>query len=132
MESISYFHNLKITPRKLRILLPEIKKMKPAAALDYLYYSSKRGADIYHKALKSAISNAKSVLKVSEDLLEFKLLTIEEGNKLKRYNPGARGTAKPYAKRFSHMKIILVAPEKIEKTKPLIKIRKKSTHGAKS
>jgi large subunit ribosomal protein L22 len=62
-----------------------------------------------YKAIESAIANATVTLKTSADLLKFKVLTVEEGQTLKRYLPGSRGNAKPIKKHMSHIKIILVA-----------------------
>jgi large subunit ribosomal protein L22 len=109
MESVTYLKNLRIAPKKLRFFMPEIKKLKPVLALDYLFYIQNKPAKIFYKAIKSAVTNAKNTLKVNEDLLKFKVLTIEEGQKLKRYRPGSRGTAKPFKRRMSHIKIILQA-----------------------
>lgn len=109
METTAYFKNVHITPKKLRFMLDDIKKMKPAQALQHLYYSPKKGAEIFYKAIKSAIDSARYTLKTNDDMLQFKLLTIEQGNKLKRFRPGGRGTAKSYAKKFAHIKIILTA-----------------------
>jgi len=72
MESITYSKNLKISPKKLRFLLPAIKKLKPAEILDYLMYTPKRSAEIFYNVIKSALSNAKNVLKVDEKILRFK------------------------------------------------------------
>ncbi|MCX7880905.1 MAG: 50S ribosomal protein L22 [Patescibacteria group bacterium] len=112
MEAKAYIKNVKISPKKLRFLLPEVKKLKPLEALDYLFYTPKKGARILYQALKSAIDNAKKTLKIKEDLLKFKVLTVEEGQKLKRYQPGGRGTVKPIVKRMSHIKVILESEEK--------------------
>lgn len=109
MESTAYFKNVHITPKKLRFIIDDIKKMKPAQALQHLFYSPKKGADIFYKAIKSAIDSARLTLKTNDDMLQFKLLTVEQGNKLKRFRPGGRGTAKSYAKKFSHIKIILTS-----------------------
>ncbi|PIP15198.1 50S ribosomal protein L22 [Candidatus Roizmanbacteria bacterium CG22_combo_CG10-13_8_21_14_all_35_9] len=111
MESKTYLKNLKISPKKLRFLLPAVKKMKPAKSLDYLFYTNNKPAKVLYQVIKSAISNAKTLLKVSDDMLNFKLLTVEEGQKLKRSRPGGRGTAKPIIKRMSHIKIVLEASE---------------------
>lgn len=111
MESITYFKNLKISPKKVRFLLPAVKKLKPTMAMEHLFYTPKKPAKILYQAIKSAINNAKVSLKVADDLLKFKSLAIDEGFKLKRYNPGARGNAKPYKRRYSHIKIVLVAEE---------------------
>jgi large subunit ribosomal protein L22 len=112
--------NLRISPKKLRFLLQEIKKRKPVEVLDYLYYSPNKSAKVFYKAIKSAVANAKNTLKVDENLLQFKLLTVEEGQKLRRFRPGGRGTAKPFKRRFAHIKIILEA----EKTKTAKGIKK--------
>lgn len=117
MESKTYLKNLRESPKKLRFFLAEIKKRKPYTALDFLYYAPQKAAKIMYQALKSAISNAKNTLKVDENLLEWKLLTVEEGYKLKRNRPGGRGTPKPFKIRFSHIKIVLTAKptEQIQK-----------------
>jgi large subunit ribosomal protein L22 len=109
MESKTYLKNLAVTPKKLRTLLPGVKKLTPQKAAEKLYYMPNKSARILYKAIKSAMTNAKHTLKVEDNLLKFSLLTIEEGNKLKRYNPGSRGSAKPYTKQFAHIKIILTA-----------------------
>ncbi|PIS15762.1 50S ribosomal protein L22 [Candidatus Roizmanbacteria bacterium CG09_land_8_20_14_0_10_41_9] len=109
MESKTYLKNERISPKKVRFLVPSIKKMKPTQALDYLFYSPHHSAKILYKAIHSALSNAKQSFKVSEDLIKFKSLSIEEGQKMKRYKPGGRGTPKPIVRRFAHIRIILEA-----------------------
>lgn len=111
MESTTVIKNVRISPKKLRFLLPEIKKLSPKEALVYLLYTPKKGAKILYQAVKSAISNAKNYLKIDEDKLKFKVIAVDEGLKLKRYQPGGRGTVKPYKKRFSHIKITLIGNE---------------------
>lgn len=122
MESITYIKNIKIPPKKLRWWLLNIKKLSPLSALDYLMYEPNKAARLYHQAIKSAIASAKQTLKVTDDLLQFRLLTIEQGHILKRYRPGSRGSPKPYKHRFSHIKIILTAKETV---KPVLKVAEK-------
>ena len=125
MKSTTYLKNLKITPKKLRFYLKAVKKMSPSESLRFLYYGKQKATSVLYKSIESAISNAKLALKVSPDLLTFKLLTVEEGQKLKRYLPGSRGNVKPIKRRMSHIKIILeardvkLAPSKIEVSKEL-------------
>ncbi len=111
MESNTVIKNVRISPKKLRFLLPELKKLTPQKALDYLFYTPKKGAKILYSAIKTAINNAKIALKTDDNLLKFKVLAIEEGIKLKRYRPGGRGTVRPYKRRFSHIKIVLEKKE---------------------
>ncbi len=111
MESITVIKNVRISPKKIRFLLPELKKLTPQQALDYLFYTPKKGAKILYSAIKTAINNAKITLKTDENLLKFKVLAVDEGLKLKRYQPGGRGTVKPYKRRFSHIRIVLEKKE---------------------
>ncbi len=132
MESTTYLKNLKLSPKKLRFFLPVIKKMTPLQATESLFYSPTAPGRVFYRSIKSAIANAKNMLKVNEDALVFKVLTVEEGRKLKRFNPGGRGTAKPYVKKYSHIKIVLgvantvTAPvEEVKPVKPKSKTDKK-------
>jgi len=111
MESLTYFKNLKITPKKLRMIRDNIVKMAPQEALEYLEYTTLKSARVYYKVIHSAIHNATNKLKVSADVLQFKLLTVEEGRKLKRFKAGSKGMAKPLIRKFSHIKVILVEGE---------------------
>ena len=108
-QSNTYQKNLKISPKKLRFYLASVKKMTPNESLKFLFYGRQKANAILYKAIKSAIDNAILTLKTSPDLLRFRLLTIEEGYKLKRYKPGSRGNMKPIKRRMSHIKIILEA-----------------------
>lgn len=124
MESKTYIKNLRMTPKKLRFLLPELKRLTPLQSIDYLLYTPKKPAKMFLKVIKSALNNAKNTLKIDEKLLKFKLLTVEEGQKLKRYKPGGRGTPKPIMRRFSHIRIILEA--EAQKVLPEVEKAKKS------
>lgn len=117
MESKAYFINLPVSPKKVRFYLPAVKKLKPINSLDYLYYERTDAAGILYKAIKSAISSARQLLKVDDNLLSFKLLTVEQGQKLKRYRPGSRGNANPINRRMSHVKIILEVKKPVESVK---------------
>jgi len=132
MEKTFYFKNLPISPKKLRFLLPKLKKISPVSSLEYLEYLPKKGAKILKKAVKNAIDAAKSSLKINENELKFKTLAVDEGRKLKRYRPGGRGTVKPIVRRFAHLKIVLAAKEDEikQKEKPLVEKNKKKEEKA--
>src|SRR3989338_4756053 len=114
MESSTLLKDLKISPRKLRFLLPAVKKLTPKNSLEFLYYIHSKPAQIFYRAIQSALSNAKNYLKTDEGSLIFKHLSVEEGHKIKRYHAGGRGTARAFYRRYSHIHIILEA-KKVEK-----------------
>lgn len=107
MEAKASVTDVHTTPKKLRILLEDVKKMKPAKAMEHLMYSPKKSASILYKVIKSAVDNAKATLQIDAHLLEFKLLKVDQGHSLRRYNPGGRGTAKPYRKQFAHISVVV-------------------------
>lgn len=110
MEAKASVIDVHSTPKKLRILLADVKKMTPVKAMDHLMYSPKKSANILYKVIKSAVDNAKATLQIDAHLLEFKILKVDQGHALRRYNPGSRGNAKPYRKQFSHISVV-VAPK---------------------
>jgi large subunit ribosomal protein L22 len=107
MENTTYIKYIRTSPKKLRFLIDGIKKMKPTVALRTLFYSNKKSSKILYKTIKSAVNNAKRALKIDENLLEFKILTVEEGPAMKRSKAGGRGNVRIIKRRSSHVKIIL-------------------------
>jgi len=107
-----YIKNVKITPKKLRFLLKDMKRQSPAQAVNTLMYTSKKGAVFLRKAISSALSNAKNTMNIDEGLLQFKSVSVEEGLRLKRFRAGSKGMAKPYKHKYSHIRIVLTTGEK--------------------
>ena len=107
MEARASVTDVHSTPKKLRTLLMDVKKMSPVKAMDHLFYSPKKSANILFKVIKSAVDNAKATLQIDANLLEFKLLKVDQGHSLRRYNPGSRGNAKPYRKHFAHIDVVV-------------------------
>jgi len=97
------------SPRKLREVVYLIKKMTPVEAVEKLPYLPKRAGVPLRKVIMTAIANAKQE-EVSGNDLVFKEIQIGEGPRLKRYRAGARGRAKPYKRRMSHIRVVLTAP----------------------
>jgi len=122
MEAKASVTDVHSTPKKLRTLLMDIKKMTPVKAMDHLLYSPKKSANILYKVIKSAVDNAKATLQIDANLLEFKLLKVDQGHALRRYNPGSRGNAKPYRKQFSHINVV-VGVKSVKSVKPVESVK---------
>jgi large subunit ribosomal protein L22 len=118
MEAKASVTDVHSTPKKLRTLLMDVKKMSPVKAMDHLFYSPKKSANILYKVIKSAVDNAKATLQIDANLLEFKILKVDQGHALRRYNPGSRGNAKPYRKQFSHIQVV-VGVKAVKSVKPV-------------
>lgn len=101
------------SPRKVRLVVAVIKKMKPAEAVEKLPFVQKRAGIVLAKVIKSAIASAKNA-GVSETDLIFKEIQIGEGPRLKRGRAASRGMWHPFKKRMSHIRVILTTVKKEE------------------
>ncbi|HUC94866.1 MAG TPA: uL22 family ribosomal protein [Candidatus Saccharimonadales bacterium] len=109
---------LLMSPRKIRLVVAVIKKMKPAEAVDKLPFVQKRAGAELAKVIKSAITSAKNA-GVSETDLIFKEIQIGEGPRLKRGKAASRGMWHPFKRRMSHIRVILTTIKSQEpSTKP--------------
>lgn len=95
--------NIRISPRKLRLVADLVRGKQVQNALDELTLTNKKGARILHKVLKSAIANATDVATVDVDRLSVSEVMVDMGPALKRFLPRAQGRATPIKKRMSHV-----------------------------
>jgi large subunit ribosomal protein L22 len=101
--------NIKISPRKLRLLATSIKKISPEVAQTKLSLTNTKAARVLASALKTAISVAKNNYDLSPETLKFDTITVDEGPKTKRMDKShgshfARGII---IKRHSYLTIIV-------------------------
>lgn len=99
--------NLRIAPRKLRLIVDLIRGKSAMEAERILNFAVKRGVKDILKLLKSAVSSARHDFQIEESNLYITKVTVDEGPKLKRWMPRARGSASEIQKKTSHITIIL-------------------------
>ena len=97
----------RISDRKARIVLEQIKGKDVLQALGILKYSPRHGSDLIEKVLQSAIANAEHNLDLDVSDLYVQEVVAEQGPTFKRIQPRARGMAYPIKKRTSHIRVIL-------------------------
>lgn len=108
MEEVSAISNqIRISPRKVRIVADAIRSKKLSDALDILTVMRKRGGYVLEKTLKSAIANAKNNSDLVEESLRIKSITVSDGPFLKRFRPSTRGRVHPYKRRSTNIRVIL-------------------------
>lgn len=105
--SQAVLRNVKISPRKARLVIDLIRGKAIGAALETLMMCDKKTAPVLRKLLLSAAANAKNASDVNVDELFIKKAWVDEARKLKRFMPRAQGRATPIFKRHSHITVIL-------------------------
>ena len=107
MEVKAKAKHIKISPRKVRLVLDLIRGMEVNKALDQLKFINKRAAGVIVKLINSAVANAENNFDLDKDNLIIKAITGNEGPTLKRWKPRARGRATPIRKRTTHINLVL-------------------------
>src|SRR3989344_1804276 len=83
-ETQAKLNNLRIAPRKVRLVADLIKGMSAAEARAELTFSKKRSAPAILKLLQSAVANAKNNQKLEEDKLYIKSIRVDKCPRNKR------------------------------------------------
>jgi len=98
---------IRVSPRKTRLLMKEIRGKKVQEALNLLTFAPQRGAPIVRKLINSALANASQYPDIDVDNLFIKHIYADEGPTLKRFRPRAMGRATRIRRRSSHLTVIL-------------------------
>jgi len=104
--------NARIAPRKVRVLR-DVVVGRPAAAVQHeLGWHRTDAARLVRAVLNSAVANAEHNYAVAADNLRVVSFAVQDGFRLKRFQPAGRGMAHPFVKRTSHIMIELaeIAP----------------------
>ena len=97
----------RMAPSKGRSLARRVQGLAIAEALSVTRFTPGKAARLLDKTLRSAVANAENNANLPLEDLKVKLAVFEDGPRMKRYWPRARGGASPVKKRPSHVRIIL-------------------------
>jgi large subunit ribosomal protein L22 len=107
IETTAKLNNLKLGPRKVRLVTDLIRGMRVPAAESQLMYMTKAAARPVLKLLRSAVANAIHNHGAIADTLVVKHTFVDGGAMQKRWSPRAMGRATPIRLRTSHITLIL-------------------------
>ena len=99
----AYGKNIRISPKKLRVVAAIVRGMDASEALNFLKFAPKKGANILYKLLKSAVANAINNDGQKLENLYIDTLIINKGIVYKRGNPVSRWRMHPILKRTSNI-----------------------------
>ena len=80
--------------------------------MDFLIYDKQKSSSVIKKLLESAIANAENNSNSDIDKLSIKSIIVNQGMRLKRMKPRARGRADRIIKPTCHIEIILTEEAK--------------------
>ncbi|HBI02704.1 MAG TPA: 50S ribosomal protein L22 [Paenibacillaceae bacterium] len=107
MEAKAIARNIRIAPRKVRLVVDLIRGKQVGEALAVLAHTPKAASPVVEKLVKSAMANAEHNLNLDASSLKISKVFVDEGPTLKRFRPRAMGRASRINKRTSHITVIL-------------------------
>lgn len=99
--------NVRISPRKVRLVADAVRSLSIPEALVSLKVMRKRAASAIAKTLESAVANAENNSKLERSSLLISEIEVNEGQAFKRFHPSTRGRIHPYKKKSSHIRVVL-------------------------
>lgn len=112
MQARAIARYVSMSPRKVRLVIDQIRGKSVNEAYAILQFSKKSAAEPVGKTLRSAVANAQVKSQDEGDVLDVDGLVVreafvDEGPTLKRWRAAAQGRAAPRRKRTSHITVVV-------------------------
>lgn len=116
MEAKAIAKHVRMSPRKVRLVVDQIRGQSVNDAYALLQFSKKAAAVPVSKTLKSAVANAHDKAdrdgdSVDVDDLFVSEAYVDEGPTLRRWRAAAQGRAAPRRRRTSHITLVVQSKE---------------------
>ena len=106
-EARAIAKNVRVTPRKVRLVIDLVRGLQVKQALGILANVHKAASEPVAKVIKSAAANATNNFGMDEDALYIAEIYATDGLRMKRYLPRAKGSASGLVKRASHITCVV-------------------------
>lgn len=107
----------RVSPRKLSEVSSLVRGRTVADAVTILEHTPRRAAAVVKDAVISAKANAEHNHNFKPDSLFIAEITVTAGPRFKRYIPAARGRARPFQRKTSHIKVIVDGDKRPDRKK---------------
>lgn len=108
---------IRMSPRKIRLVVNIIRGKTVDEAIDQLKFTNKWAVKPIEKLIQSAVASAEHNYEIKQDNLRISEIKVDEGPTLHRWKPRAFGRATPIRKRTSHISLVLTEIKEISKKK---------------
>jgi large subunit ribosomal protein L22 len=107
MEVRAVAKNIRRSPRKVRLVVDQVRGRSVNEALAVLQFMPQAAARDVYKVVKSAASNAENNFDLDiNDLLIYRIF-VDEGPTLKRFKARSHGRVAPRLRRSSHITAVV-------------------------
>jgi len=106
-EAMAIAKNIRLTPRKARLVIDLVRGKSVKEALGILANVNRAASAPVSKVIKSAAANATNNFGMDEDALYIATIYANDGLRMKRYLPRAKGSASGLVKRDCHITCVV-------------------------
>ena len=99
--------NVRITPRKARLVIDQVRGKDVKVALGLLKNINRAASEPVSKVIRSAAANAINNFGMDEERLYVAEIYANDGLKMRRYLPRAKGSASGLVKRTAHITVVV-------------------------
>ena len=100
-------YNVRVTPRKARLVIDQVRGKDVKVALGLLKNINRAASEPVSKVIRSAAANAINNFGFDEDKLYISEIYANDGLKMRRYLPRAKGSASGLVKRNCHITVVV-------------------------
>lgn len=113
-EAQALVKNLRVSPRKLNLVVEMIRGLPVAKAIAILQFNKRRIAHSVRAALESAIANAENNHSLDVDQLIVARADVGRSTVMRRFHARGRGRSARIEKWFSHLRIVVAERKAVE------------------
>jgi large subunit ribosomal protein L22 len=106
-QAIAFARDVRVTPRKVRLVIDVVRGKDVKEALALLSRINRAACAPVSKLIKSAAANATNNFGLDGDKLYVADIQAADGIRMKRFTPRAKGSASPVIKRMSNIRVIV-------------------------
>jgi len=99
--------NVRCTPRKVRLVIDQVRGKDVKVALGLLRNINRAASEPVSKLIRSAAANAINNFGMDENRLYVASIWANDGLKMRRYLPRAKGSASGLVKRSAHIYVVV-------------------------
>jgi large subunit ribosomal protein L22 len=118
MEAVAKLRNCPMSPRKMRLVVDNIRGKRVVDALSILRYTNKEAAVWLEKLLLSAINNWEQKTEIDGGADDYELYVktafVDPGTIIYRFLPAPQGRAYRVRKRRNHVTLVVANRVKLE------------------
>jgi len=107
MEVTATEKYIRMSPRKVRLVVDAIRGKPVTEALATLRFMPQSAAKVVGKAVTSAVANAENNYMLDAEDLYVARITADGGPTIKRFRPRAHGRVSPLLKRSTNLTVVL-------------------------